>query len=277
MKPDRSDLVGFFVIAFGASWLCWIPAGLSPHGLTSAPVRWLTYAGSAGPAIAGIFLTYRSPCREERDEYWARLTQWSRLRVRSLLPMLLLYPLITVFALLLSSASPGGAPDLQIARRLVAQPWLLASFALSVLLLGPLPEELGWRGYALDRLQRNRSALAASLILGLLWALWHLPLFFIAGSYQHDLGFGSIMFWSYEATVVALAVLFTWVHNHNARSILAAIMFHFALNFTGSLVRLSPLGETLRMILVAVAGGCIVWLWASRTLGLVRTSSRFEP
>lgn len=59
---------------------------------------------------------------------------------------------------------------------------------------GPLPEELGWRGFALDRLQRRTTALRASLILGTLWALWHLPLFYMPGTYQAGLGAGTARF-----------------------------------------------------------------------------------
>ena len=53
-------------------------------------------------------------------------------------------------------------------------------------------EELGWRGYVLDRLQEKRSALVSSLILGVVWSLWHLPLFFVQGSYQAGLGVGTL-------------------------------------------------------------------------------------
>ena len=84
-------------------------------------------------------------------------------------------------------------------------------------------EELAWRGFALPRLQAGRSALTASLILGLLWGLWHTPLFLIAGTAQTT--------WPYLGFVlftVAYSVLMTWMYNHTRGSVLLASLFHIA-------------------------------------------------
>ena len=69
----------------------------------------------------------------------------------------------------------------------------LGSF-LPLLIIGPLSEEIGWRGYALERLQTRWNALTSSLIVGLVWALWHLPLFMMVGTSQHELGIPFIGF-----------------------------------------------------------------------------------
>lgn len=259
-------MAAFLVTAFGLSWLCWVPAALSEAGLSSDRVRWLVYAGSFGPGMAGIALVHLTGTERGRSEYWARITQLRRIRFRWLMAMLLLYPLIMSIAWLLEAAVTGIGPDTQTARRLLAEPASLVVFTIWVLLLGPLPEELGWRGYALDELQRSWSALNASLILGLVWAIWHLPLFFVRGSYQFKLGFGSMAFWSYAATIVALSVLFACIHNNNGRSTLAAIVFHFVLNFTGSLVQGTLVTEVARMTLLATAATLAVWRWTPRTL-----------
>ncbi len=266
----RSGLVGFLAIAFGLSWSCWIPAAFSEEGFSSSWVRWLSYAGALGPAAAGIALTYLTTDEQGRDDYWARVTDFSRIRLKWLIPILLLYPLATWLALLCDTAATGVDPNLQMARRLLSEPSSMAAFIVWILLLGPLPEELGWRGYALDQLQRNWSALTSSMILGFIWAVWHLPLFFVKGSYQHNLGFGSLSFWSYGVTVVELSVLFTWIYNNNARSILAAILFHFVLNFTGSLLQGSPVAEVARAIFLAIAVGFVIGAWAPGTLSSFR-------
>jgi membrane protease YdiL (CAAX protease family) len=103
--------------------------------------------------------------------------------------------------------------------------------------LPPLLEELGWRGYALDRLQLQWSALSASVILGVVWALWHLPLFFIGGTHQHDVvGFATTSFWLSMAGIVALSVAMGWIYNNTARSIAAIVVFHGWVNFTAELM-----------------------------------------
>lgn len=70
----------------------------------------------------------------------------------------------------------------------------LISFIAYIFIFGPLPEDLGWRGYVLDELQERMNAVVASLVLGTLWAIWHLPLFFMNGTYQNEMGFGTAAF-----------------------------------------------------------------------------------
>jgi membrane protease YdiL (CAAX protease family) len=115
-----------------------------------------------------------------------------------------------------------------------------------VFLLGPLLEEPGWRGYALDRLQTLGSAFTASVILGLLWAAWHLPQFFIPGSYHHTLGFWTLAFWLFVLTAISISVLITWIYRYNERSVFAAILLHASVNFTRDSVPLSIRTELIR-------------------------------
>jgi membrane protease YdiL (CAAX protease family) len=97
---------------------------------------------------------------------------------------------------------------------------------------GPLAEELGWSGYALDRLQERRSALSASLVLGAVGVLWHLPLFFMRGTAQGDMGFGTPLFFAWVVLHVSVKLHRTWVYNNAARSTLAAILLHFMINLS---------------------------------------------
>jgi membrane protease YdiL (CAAX protease family) len=274
MNDGRAGLVAFFALAFGLSWACWIPAAFAPAGIDSMGARWLTYAGSLGPAAAGITLVYWTCDEQGRRDYWLRVTQWSRIRPRWLLPIFLLYPLVTALASLIERAVTGGNPKVGLAATALSDPLSAVAFSAWVLLLGPLPEELGWRGYALDALQRRWSPLASSIGLGVTWAVWHLPLFFVAGSYQNQLGFGSPAFWSYGLTVVELSVLFTWIHNHNDRSILAAILFHFVLNLTGALVRGSTEADVARTAFLALAAVAVVCVPAPAAWATLRGPNR---
>jgi membrane protease YdiL (CAAX protease family) len=93
-----------------------------------------------------------------------------------------------------------------------------------LLILGPLSEEIGWRGYALERLQTKWNALVSGLIVGLVWGLWHLPLFFMLGTSQREL---AIPFGGFLAGLMAVSILFTWLHNNTHGSIWTAIFFHW--------------------------------------------------
>jgi len=108
----------------------------------------------------------------------------------------------------------------------------LPSF-LPLLILGPLSEELGWRGYAQDRLQARWSPQVASIILGIVWAFWHLPLFFIPGTSQHELG---VPFIGFFFSIVSMSLLFGWLHNHTGGSVWTAIFFHWIYTYAGQVV-----------------------------------------
>ncbi len=95
---------------------------------------------------------------------------------------------------------------------------------------GPIAEELGWRGFALPRLQAKYSALVSSLILGVIWTCWHIPLFFISGATQM-----SIPFPIYLVLVVTVTIYLTWLYNNTRGSLNITILAHFAYNMTGFL------------------------------------------
>jgi membrane protease YdiL (CAAX protease family) len=153
-----------------------------------------------------------------------------------LVASLLLHPAlvgVAAFAAFLGGDAPARWSD---EARELGGAAALASTLFFVLWFGPLPEEIGWRGYALDPLQRRLGALGASLAIGAAWALWHVPLFFLEGTFQHDLGFGSPRFWIFSASLLPLAVLITWVYNHTRRSTLSAVLVHYTGNLTGLFV-----------------------------------------
>lgn len=120
---------------------------------------------------------------------------------------------------------------------------------------------MGWRGYVLDRLQATRSALTSSMILGVVWSLWHSPLFFVAGSYQAGLGVGTPAFWLFLIGIVPLSFAFTWLYNNTSRSILAVILFHGMVNFTGELFDITERANTISIVLwvIAAIGITIIW------------------
>jgi uncharacterized protein len=109
-------------------------------------------------------------------------------------------------------------------------PWffLLPIFIQQLLFSSPLGEEIGWRGFALPRLQARLGPLVASLIIGVIWAIWHLPLVWTAG---HPLAEMPLYF--HLAHMVVAAILFTWLYNGSGGSLLLVILFHTSMNVTG--------------------------------------------
>jgi membrane protease YdiL (CAAX protease family) len=107
-----------------------------------------------------------------------------------------------------------------------------AVLSVVILFLAPTLEELGWRGYGVDSLRSKFSLFKTTLLFALLWGLWHLPLFFINGYYQHELWQTSMVYViNFFAQVLVATVLMNWMYYKNNRSISAAILFHFMFNF----------------------------------------------
>jgi uncharacterized protein len=235
-SPTRLPIWRFFLLSHGFSWVCWIGAaiGAGPDVWTS-PARWLVYLGGLGPLLAGVGMTYLTAGRAGLRDLGSRIVDPRRIPARWLAVALAL-PILAMAGAAAMAALAGALPEALDTSRLVAllgSPASLMGFALFVLVFGPLPEEIGWRGYALDALQDRWSALTASLLLGAVWALWHAPLFFIAGYYADGTPPEPVLF---TLAILVHSVLYTWIYNHTGRSVLAAILFHFMINFVGMLV-----------------------------------------
>jgi len=228
------------------------------------------------PVAVALALLYLTQGREGRRDYWLRVVDVRRIGLGWWAVILLLEPGITAIAALLDSLLGGSGIGLGEAERFLDQPLAIFPYILFMLFFGPIPEELGWRGYALDRLQVRRTALNASLILGVVWALWHLPMFFIEGTYQQQLGVGTWPFWRFMLGVVAGSVIHTWVFNNTDRSTLAAVLLHFIGNFEGELFALSERAETLDFGLWVMVAILVTVVWGPRTLSRAPNRKGFQ-
>jgi uncharacterized protein len=230
----------YFVLALGWSWLFWIPVAVSGLDVSEPPGVILLAIGILGPAASAMILIYLLGDRQERRDYWDRLIGFKRIGLKWYAIILLVPPAYSALAILQGLLIDGSMPPLDTAVGYVTNPGSIIPFAILILFYGPLPEEMGWRGYALDRLQRRWNALASSLILGVIWSIWHMPLFFMRSTLMSDVfPLWSTRFWvAMGPGILSGAVLMTWVYNNTERSTLAAVLLHFMMNFTGEFLRL---------------------------------------
>lgn len=129
--------------------------------------------------------------------------------------------------------------------------WNLLSMLVFIFLSGPLCEEAGWRGFALPRLQARFNALVSSLILGLLWACWHIPYYFEPGYAAKGMPFPI-----YLVVVTGLAILFTWIYNNSGGSLLLTVLAHFFFNFSSAFL-VQAFGLLPPMLLYTAGGGML--------------------
>lgn len=123
----------------------------------------------------------------------------------------------------------------------------LLTFLFVNLITGPLGEEFGWRGFALPRLLQIHSPLVASLILGIIWALWHLPSFFVSG-----IPIGSIQLPLLFLAALSLSIIITWVYFHVKGRIFFSFFLHYTFNFSLSIITIPFVYMTLFQTAVAL-------------------------
>ena len=261
----------FFGLTFFLTWICWIPAGLLPSEHYGLLIKILHYAGGIAPTIVTLLLLYLYSDRQERKNYWQRLTNIKLINKVWVAVILLTIPVLTAIGVVFDSFF-GGAGN-EVASNFTHDPLTLIPFAIFTLLFGPLPEEMAWRGYALDGLQARWNALSASLILGTAWTLWHLPLFLIDGTYQFGLGVGTPQFWLYMLDKIPQSILMTWIFNNNNRSIVSAILFHFMINLVGELFDLTLQAETIYIASWWIMALIVILIWKPQTLVRMKSST----
>jgi membrane protease YdiL (CAAX protease family) len=275
----QRPVVSFFVLAYLISWVFWVPAVLYIQlALPACEIPgWLmipNLLGTWGPVLAALIMTAVLEGKAGLKQLLSSLLVW-RVGVQWVLIIFLL-PIVFLFVGIGLYALQGGA----VGRFDPGQWTMLILTPLPALLFGPLGEELGWRGYALPRLQRKQSALWSSVIVGILWALWHAPAYWapagtaISGQPVTLLAVG----W-YVLFTVGISVLHTWIYNGTKASVLTAILFH-AMYTSGPVFALFPdistdaINQSVRWVIVPV---WIAALLVIALLGPARLSRKPIP
>lgn len=189
-----------------------------------------------GPGIAAWAVVRAVHGKQGEQAFFAGLLRWAA-GVRWYVVALVLPVVLT-----LTAAALAGELD---AVRLGAWAALLITFG--TYLLAAVPEEAGWRGFALPRLQERHGALRASLIIGVLWALWHLPLL-----WNPDNPMSSYPLLAWFAGTVLVSVVYTWLYNGSGGTVLVVVVFHAAANTASELVEGYLATEALVIAVVAV-------------------------
>jgi len=243
---QKHQLVAFFsltyAIAFGVTFAYILLRPGEPSYRWS--LDWFLNAFS--PTISALILSWIIGGRSEVKRLLSGFTRWRvGLRWYFAAAFLVLGPL--AFALVygaLGNPVPGLQPGWTL-------PLILGQLVFQ-LFSGPLAEEAGWRGFALPRLQEKYNALVSSLILGVIWCCWHIPLFFLPGASQQ-----SIPFPIYLMLVVTLGVYFTWLYNNTRGSLIITVVAHLCFNLSGGFIA-GILGLLPPMILNMAAGSMLV-------------------
>ncbi len=263
--PYKSDQVRpwlFLGLTLGLTWMFEFFAAGIQHTVGHGIVLALRYLAGLTPIGIAVALTLLKGDRVFQRDFWKRLVDFRRIPPIWYLVIFSFVPLKAGLSALGDRLLGGSGIALEGAAELIDQPALILPTLLFWLLFGPLPEEPGWRGYALEGLQVRWGPLLSSLVLGLVWALWHLPLFFIDSSWQAvEVGLLTQRFWLYMFNILLDTFIYTWIYNHTDRSILAAVLFHFSVNAFGEAFALTPRAEVFNFLLALLAAVLVSLSW----------------
>ena len=249
----RRGIIVFAVACALVSGGCWFAAGFSGVDVMSTPATFWSFAiGASGPSIAAliaVIVVRRSAAVHVRLRApWA----WAPLAV-----VVGALPAVTAELMLDPGSFGSGASDAVIAMG------GLFPFIATYLVAGPLAEEFGWRGYLQPRLRTRFGPLATAVIVGAVWSGWHLPLFLLPGTGQHEMGLPTASGFMFLITMIPLSMTFLFLSERLGGGVWSAIIAHFAVNVSMALLpQPAPAGSAIQLA-VATVIACGAW-WVMR-------------
>ncbi len=254
IMPHRSELLKFFGLTYAMSWVLWTLVALIPPGTPLRAAMFLP--GTFAPALVALWLAPRP------QELIDRVLQW-RVPGRWYVFALGYLAAVKLAAAIVYRIVAGFWPTLE------PGPWLL--FVGGILVSTPFQagEEIGWRGYALPRLTQRFGLGAASAMLGVLWAAWHLPLFFIGGTDTTGASFPV-----YLITVTAISIAMGWLYARTSGSLLLVMLMHSAANNTPHFVPPATPGRVFAVNATMVQWLTALFLWIGAGYLLLRMRRR---
>lgn len=255
-KTNNSSkyLIIFFVITFVWTWgFGFAPLVLGLEGTTIG--TFLFYFGGGAPSVTALFIVFLTYSKEEKRDYFIRCFSFRYMGLKWLVFTIIFFTLISLLGLIISvKLLKLEMPRMDFIYAIIRNPVNILPILLISLVSGPLNEEFGWRGYSLDKLFARFGFVGATLILGFIWGIWHLPWYFTPGQAQYDLLqtslFDAILF---IPAIMMLNFVVSFVYIKTRRSILAGALAHMFGNLLNSQL-LSPysveVGMTIRVIKV---------------------------
>ncbi|MFC1802198.1 CPBP family intramembrane glutamic endopeptidase [Patescibacteria group bacterium] len=215
--------IKFLLITFALTWACWLPGLLfsiySFNILKSIYIPFII-VGTFVPSTVGIIFLKKSK-QNIKKRLNFKIGKWW-------IPIILIFPIGGLLAQLAHTIINGS--DFTSPSNIILLP---IQFLMILVLMGPLGEEFGWRGYLLPQIQKKYNAFISSIIVGLIWVFWHIPLFFIEGAPQSKLPF--IQF---SITLIISSILITWIQNNTKQNLWPALIIHTMINFTNEIFQL---------------------------------------
>jgi CAAX protease family protein len=266
----RHPLISFFVLTYAVTWLVWAPLVIFGDRIPGPLAFVLLVLGSNVPSVLGVLFVALLRGRSGVRTLLGRLVR-ARIGLRWYLAVVAL-AVPALCAVWVSTLLGGPIPVV-----VTTIPAVVVLFLFSIFPGSSVGEELGWRGFALPRLQARHSALAASLIVGAAWGIYHFPLFLL-GSPTRPLA----LFLPFAIGCVIMSIFYTWMYNGTGGSLLIVVLLHATTNLPLSVVY-APLGEGVVPVfwlldaILAITAAVLIARTGAATLSRVREKQTEMP
>lgn len=242
----------------------WIPGAIAAYCSYNPElesfVALFIFIGLVSPAIIALIMIFTSENKEAlKNDFKARFFRFRDLNILTILVLIFLMPLSVVISILLSVLMGYSIDQLQLSSEIAI---VGGEFFLSliILILAPTLEEIGWRGYGVDALRSRNNLFRTSLIFCIMWAAWHIPLFFIKGYYQNTLlspnPYYAVNFF---LSLIPLVFIMNWLYYKTNRSIIVIIVFHFIVNLSAVVLNVDNFTKCIQTFVLFIPAIIIVW------------------
>ena len=268
----RLQLTTFFLLTFLLTWAMWFPAALLKLNEGGTPILGpaspIGQLGRWAPGIAAIIVTATLLRKQGVGDLFRPLKIW-RVNIGWYLFVLLFQPVLFFFSKWIDFSLLGKSYEVvsPLSTLDIDAPFIFIAISVIISAIpGAFMEELGWRGFALPRLQNKYNALVASVILGLVWGLWHIPsIIYLEGTDASNIVWAAV-------NTISVTILFTWIYNNTKGSLLLITLFHASIQYSENFLGVIP-SQTANLLKWVVV---IVVVFTVGSVNLSKSNERIQ-
>jgi len=277
LHSSKKHIPIFLILSFAISWAIWIPVAFSRIDYQSSPyLLAAVLVGAFGPGLAAIIVNYIDSDLLQISEFRQRIYDFKRIRPAWYLIILVIWPVLHGIAIGITTLIGAPIPESGFLAELVSQPNTIP-LVVFLYFLQAMLEELGWRGYLQDKLGQKLGPSLSSLLIGLIHNIWYLPLFWVVGTNQMKMGFGSD-FLIFISFVITSSVISAWCYYGNRRSLMAVTLLRVIGKLSFDIFGYSPsTTKHFVFVLLTVIGAGLILIYfqisSRKSLSETETSS----
>lgn len=251
IKKYRHPIL-FYSLATGIPWVLWFTAAYVSHMTPSTPFRitltsLLGILGLISPMVVAVSLLF--PDKELREDFLGRFLHFKGIKPLYILTTCLLMPASILLAQAISLFFGYSADQFNFSGNFSFTAGIYPAWF--ILILAPILEELAWHTYGTDCLRVRFRLFNVSMLFGVIWIAWHIPLGFIKDYYQSNLAASGWLYTlNYAVSIIPFVMLMNWLYYKTGRNILVAIIFHITANVFNEIFMTHPDSKVIQTLLL---------------------------